>query len=182
MISLIKPVFEFRYILISMPAMALLVGAGLSALRKIAGMAALAVLALTAIPGLVAVRGPAAHYENIRWLDQIIAAREQPYDAVLYSWPGWRQAAAAYSYGLARLNDIALAESPEKAENLLGADLSNGVVTSRLRTVRRLWLVEMNPSRPDPLLAGHAFRLVQTWQVADVWLRLYERDREPEHR
>jgi hypothetical protein len=44
MISLIKPVFELRYILISMPAMALLVGAGLSALRKIVGMATLAVL------------------------------------------------------------------------------------------------------------------------------------------
>ena len=180
-ISLVKPVFEFRYILISMPAMALLIGAALGALGKIGGFAALAVLALTAIPGQVAVRGPAGHYENIRWLDQIIAAREQPHDAVLYSWPGWRQAAAAYPYGLARLNDIALAKSPEKADNLLGTELPDRVVISKLRAVQRVWLVEMNPSQPDPLLTGHTFRLVQTWHVADVWLWLYERGPAPEH-
>ena len=171
--SLVKPVFEFRYILISVPAVALLAGAAISALERTAGVAAVAILALTAVPGQQAVRGPQGRFENIRWLDQIIAARELPGDAVLYSWSGWRQAAAAYPYGLARLDDVAQDETPLQAGNLLGTDLPAAEVIKRLRAVSRVWLVQMNISQQDPLLAGHDFRLVQTWQVADVWLQLY---------
>jgi hypothetical protein len=173
--SLVKPVFEFRYILISMPAMALLVGAALSALGKTAGVAAFAVIALTATPGQLAVRWPEGHYENIRLLDHIIAVREQPNDAVLYSWSGWRQAAAAYGYGLAKLNDVALVQSPEQAGNLVGIDLPDQAVTIKLRAIRRVWFITVNPSQHDPSLAGNTFRLVQSWQVVDVWLQLYER-------
>jgi len=171
--SLVKPVFEFRYILISVPAVALLAGAAISALERTAGVAAVAILALTAVPGQQAVRGPQGRFENIRWLDQIIAARELRGDAVLYSWSGWRQAAAAYPYGLARLDDVAQDETPLQAGNLLGTDLPAAEVIKRLRAVSRVWLVQMNISQQDPLLAGHDFRLVQTWQVADVWLQLY---------
>lgn len=42
---------RYRYILISTPGMALLVGAGLSALGKTASVSALAVVALIATPG-----------------------------------------------------------------------------------------------------------------------------------
>lgn len=172
--SLVKPVFEFRYILISVPAMALLVGAAISAAGRAAGVAAIAVLALTAVPGQQAVRGSQGHFENVRWLDQIITARALRGDVVLYSWPGWRQAAAAYPYGLAQLVDVAQSKTPVQAGNLLGTDLPTAEVAQRLCAVPRVWLVQVNIWRQDPLLAGHNFRLARTWQVADVWLQLYD--------
>jgi mannosyltransferase len=173
--SLVKPVFEFRYILISAPAVALLGGAAISALGRTAGVAAVIILALTAVPGQQAVRSSQGRFENIRWLDQIIADHEPHGDAVLYSWSGWRQAAAAYPYGLAQLDDVAQDETPLQAGNLLGTERPAAEVNKRLRTVSRIWLVQMNISQADPLLAGRDFRLAQTWRVADVWLQLYTR-------
>jgi len=45
---------------------------------------------------------------------------------VLYTWSGWRQAAAAYPYGLATLDDVGLSQTPLQADNLLGTDLPHG--------------------------------------------------------
>jgi hypothetical protein len=140
-------------------------------------VAALAVLALVSVPGQLGDRGPLGHYENLRQLDQIIAGRQRPGDAVLYTWSGWRQAAAAYPYGLATLDDIGLGQTPLQAGNLLGTDLPEAAVVSKLAGTSRVWLVLLHYEPSDPLLAKHNFRLDQTWQVADVWLQLYRRGR-----
>jgi mannosyltransferase len=177
MASEFMPAFEFRYVLISVPALALLAGAAVSAVGMAAGVAALAVLALVSVPGQLGDRGPLGHYENLRQLDQIIAGRQRPGDAVLYTWSGWRQAAAAYPYGLATLDDIGLGQTPLQAGNLLGTDLPEAAVVSKLAGTSRVWLVLLHYEPSDPLLAKHNFRLDQTWQVADVWLQLYRRGR-----
>lgn len=177
MASKFMPAFEFRYVLISVPALALLAGAAVSALGMAAGVAALVVLALVSVPGQLGDRGPLGHYENLRQLDQIITDRQRPGDAVLYTWSGWRQAAAAYPYGLATLDDIGLGQTPLQADNLLGTDLPEAAVVSKLAGIPRVWLVLLHYEPSDPLLVGHHFRLVQTWQIADVWLQLYRRGR-----
>jgi mannosyltransferase len=178
-VSLARPVFEFRYVLFSVPALALLAGAAVSALGPVAGSAALVLSTLVAIPAQLGDRGSQGHYDDIRRLDQIIASREHPADAVLYSWDGWRLAAAAYPYGLARLGDIAQNQNPVHVGNLIGTDLPSTRVAGRITAVARVWLVQMNISQQDPLLAEHNFRLVQTWRVGDVWLQLYERGAHP---
>jgi mannosyltransferase len=173
--SLVMPVFQFRYVLFAVPAAALLMGAAIARLGRVAGALAAILLALVAIPCQIGDRGPAGHYDNIRYLDQVISAQAQPGDAVVYSWQGWRQAAAAYPYGLAQLDDIALAQTPVAAGNLLGTDLPTPLIARNLAGVRRVWLLQATFSPPESLLDEHGFRLVKSWWITSVWLRLYVR-------
>jgi mannosyltransferase len=173
--SLVMPVFQFRYVLVSVPAVTVLIGAGISALGRAAGVVATVVLTLTGLPGQFADRDSAGHYDNIRYLDQVISAQLQPGDGVLYSWQGWRQAAAGYPYGLAQLDDIALAQDPVAAGNLLGTDLPAAQIARNLDGVSRVWLLQATFSPPESLLEEHGFRLVKSWWVTSVWLRLYTR-------
>lgn len=173
--SLVMPVFQFRYVLFVIPAAALLVGTAIARLGRVAGALATTLLVLVVIPGQIADRGPAGHYDNIRYLDQVISAQARPGDAVVYSWQGWRQAAAAYPYGLAQLDDIALAQTPVAAGNLLGTDLPAPLIARNLAGVRRVWLLQATFSPPESLLHEHGFRLVKSWWITSVWLRLYVR-------
>ena len=170
MASEFMPAFEFRYVLISVRALALLAGAAVSAVGMAAGVAALACTRarLGARYRAGANSGPLGHYENLRQLGQIIASSQRPGDAVLYTWSGWRQAVAAYPYGLATLDDIGLGQTPLQAGNLLGTDLPEAAVVSKLGNLARLARAAALYEPSDPLLAKHNFRLDQTWQVADV--------------
>jgi len=173
--SLVMPVFQFRYVLISVPAVSVLAGAAIGALGRAAGAGAAVVLTLVGIPGQVTDRYSAGHYDNIRYLDHVISAQMQPGDGVLYSWQGWRQAAAAYPYGIAQLDDIALAQDPVTAGNLLGTDLPTAQIARKLASVKRVWLLQATFSPPDSLLEKHGFRLMKSWWITSVWLRLYTR-------
>jgi mannosyltransferase len=173
--SLIMPVFQFRYVLICTPAVTVLAGAAIGALGRAAGAVAAVVLTLVGIPGQLADRDSAGHYDNIRYLDQVISDQAQPGDGGLYSWQGWRQAAAAYPFGLAQLDDIALAQTPVAAGNLLGTDLPTAQIVRNLAKIRRVWLLQATFSPPESLLEKHGFRLVKSWWITSVWLRLYTR-------
>ena len=177
--SRLTPVYAFRYIVFCIPAAALLLGAGLAAAGR-AAVPGLAALVLLGLPGQLGERGPAGHCDDIRGVDQIVAAREQPGDAVLYpQGAGTRSLAAAYPFGLARLRDVMLAESPVRAGTISGTDAAAPVVRRRLTQVSRAWVIEVTvhgPGRPA-VLGGLPFRLAGTWQVSDLRLWLYQRDR-----
>lgn len=179
-VSQLTPVYAFRYIVFCIPAAALLLGAGLAAAGRAAAVPGLAVLVLLGLPGQLGERGPAGHCDDIRGVDQIVAAREQPGDAVLYpQGAGTRSLAAAYPFGLARLRDVMLAESPVRAGTISGTDAAAPVVRRRLTQVSRAWVIEVTvpgPGRPA-VLGGLPFRLAGAWQVSDLRLWLYQRDR-----
>ena len=180
-VSLVKPIFEFRYVLLSLPAMALLLGAAVAALGRAAATITIAALALIAFPGQQAVRAAQGHYENIREIDRVIAASERPGDGVLYPLDVWRQAAAAYPYGLATLDDLALAQTPVQAGNLLGSDLQPAQQAARLRQHDRVWILAQSENQEGPLLGDNkVFHLARTWHIADAWLQLYVRSG-PDH-
>jgi mannosyltransferase len=180
-VSLAKPIFEFRYVLFSLPAVALLLGAAVAVLGRAAATITIAALALIALPAQQAVRAAQGHYENIREIDRVIAANERPGDAVLYPWDDWRQAAAAYPYGLATLEDLALDQTPVQAGNLLGTDLRPAQQAARLRQHDRVWILAQSENQEGPLLGDNeAFQLAQTWHIADAWLQLYVRSG-PDH-
>ena len=102
--SQLQPVYTYRYIVFCEPAVALLIGAGLAALGRVAGPVALALIVLAGLPAQLGERGPDGHSDNIRAMDQIIAQHARRGDAVLYpQGPGMTSFAAAYPYGLARL-------------------------------------------------------------------------------
>jgi mannosyltransferase len=204
------PLYDPRYILFSVPALALLIGywldilvqrvKGMSQLSKVAsnisGIAArchvtitpgavavlfgLAVIGTIGLPSQLAYRAPAAHGDNIRLAAQIVASHERPGDAVLYQPPWWRQIAAAYPYGFSRLRDLSLATSPSQADNFTGTQLPISEIRKKLATVRRVWLVEFQTFKPDPSLAG-SWRAVTQWRASTLLLVLYER-RPPIHR
>lgn len=181
--SQVQPVYTFRYIVFYAPTVALLIGAGLAALGRMAGPAALALIVLAGLPAQFGERGRDGHSGNIRGMDQIITQHARPGDAVIYpQGPGMTSFAAAYPYGLARLRNLTAGRSPAQAGTISGSNAPLGVVRARLSRVSRVWVAEADVPLPGrPLLRGAPFQLIHRWQVSDIWLWLYLRDLRREH-
>src|SRR5215469_7846007 len=122
-VSEIKPVYNFRYLVFCLPAVALLAGAGLAALTpgrtatrpdssralRWAGLAcALAIIVALVAPTQLSIRVPGT---GMRTVSLFLAARERPGDAVIYPGSGVPPWYLAYPDGLGRLRDIWMAES-----------------------------------------------------------------------
>jgi mannosyltransferase len=169
--SLITPLYTFRYVLLCMPAVALLAGAALSALGWVAGTAALVVIALLGVPAQLKARGPDGHGDNVRQADRIVAAHARPGDAVLeFKAENFAQ---AYPYGIRQLIPVAQAKTPIQSATLVGTFLPDPVVRQRLTRVSRVWVVEYGHRTPLVILSGLPFRLVHVWRTSDIWLYLY---------
>jgi mannosyltransferase len=169
--SLITPLYTFRYVLLCMPAVALLAGAGLASLGWVAGTAALAVIALLGVPAQLHARGPNGHGDNVRQANRIVAAHLRPGDAVLeFKAENFAQ---AYPYGIRQLNPVAQAKTPVQSATLVGTFLPDPVVRQRLTRVTRVWVVEYGRRTPLVILNGLPFRLVHAWRTSDIWLYLY---------
>ena len=182
--SQVQPVYMFRYIVFCEPAVALLIGAGLAALGRVAGPAALVLIVLAGLPAQLGERGPDGHSDNIRGMDQIIAQHARPGDGVIYpQGPGMTSFAAAYPYGLARLRDLTAGRSPAQAGTISGSNAPWRVVRGRLSQVSRVWVAEADtPLAGRPLvLRGEPFQLIHRWQVSDIWLWLYHRQHWRQH-
>ncbi len=175
------PVYTFRYIVYCIPAAALLIGAALAALGRYAGPVALVVIVLAGLHSQLAERRPDGHDVNIRYADRLVARHERPGDALLNisaqtgprKGTGERTLEGAYPYGLARLRDVSAGASPEQSGTLGGTYASASVIRQRLTHVTRLWVVEWTTPKPVPVLHGLGFRLIHSWDVKGLWLRLY---------
>jgi mannosyltransferase len=169
--SLVTPLYTFRYVLLCMPAIALLAGAGLASLGWVAGAAALVVIALLGVPQQRQVRGPDGHGDNIRQADRIVADHMLRGDAVLeFKAENFAQ---AYPYGIRKLDPVALAKGPIKSATLIGTFLPDPVVREKLTHISRVWVVEYGHPEPLAILSGLHFRLVHAWRTSDIWLFLY---------
>jgi mannosyltransferase len=175
LLSFIHPVYTLRYVLFCLPAVAVLAGAGLAALGWRTGLVALAVVVGIAVPGQLNARRPAAHGDNIRQADRIIAEHRRPGDAVLYTGRDARYMAAAYPFGLPELRNVALKRTKNASATLAGTYLHGPHLRHRLMTsVQRLWVVSVGASRQHlRIMAGLGYRLVRVYQTSDLWLSLY---------
>ncbi|HEV8222132.1 MAG TPA: glycosyltransferase family 39 protein [Streptosporangiaceae bacterium] len=175
LLSFIHPVYTLRYVLYCLPAVAVLAGAGLAALGWRTGLVALAVVVGIAVPGQLNARRPAAHGDNIRQADRIIAANRQPGDAVLYTGRDARYMAAAYPFGLPELRNVALKRTKNASATLAGTYLHGPHLRHRLMTrVQRLWVISVGANRQHlRIMAGLDYRLVRVYQTSDLWLSLY---------
>jgi mannosyltransferase len=171
-----KPVYEFMYVEYCLPAVALLVGAGIAALGWPLRFAALGLVVALGLPAQIALRQPLAG-GFIRSTAQFLAAHEKPGDAVYYPGPGgvpaWN---ITYPGGFGGLRQIQLDQAPAQAGLLAGTSEPLPVIQQRLTSVRRLWIVEetsawLNP----PLRLGPDFRLALSWQRNQMRVRLYVR-------
>jgi mannosyltransferase len=176
-VSFSLPLFVPRYILYCLPALALLVGAGLAALGRVAGMAAFAALALLGLTAQLAIRSPGGHGDNIRAVDRIIAAQRQPGDAVLYTNKDANYFTAAYPYGLAQLDNIGRDKSGAQLGRLVQTTVPDAVLRQRLRGVSRLWFIDASTYPKSPVLSEIRARRLGAWQVGRIWLVLYQQTR-----
>jgi mannosyltransferase len=199
--SYIKPVYMERYVEFCLPALAVLVGAGLVALIRLAAGQRLGRLGLAWLPPVVAalviaglavtligpqgaIRQTAARPDDLRLASAIVAANEQPGDVVFYIPLNMRVLGTGYPAPFLRLRDIALAKSPIASATLTGTEITSPArLKSRFTDVRRVWVVTgqstdqfPTPSTPVDkekmaLLAG--LHILHRWQAGEVMLTLY---------
>jgi mannosyltransferase len=153
-VSTVQPVYTSRYILICIPALALIGGAAVASYSRIAGAIALVVILVAGSTTQVSQRTSAGHYDDILALDQIVKAHAQPGDVVLYTNPNSESFGAAYSFGLGTLPNVALKQGPIPSRTLAGTNAPIAQIRSRLRHVKRVWVVEINKLETDPQLLG----------------------------
>jgi len=197
-VSFVKPVYDVRYVEFCLPALAILVAAGLVGLIRLAERTRLARLGLAWLPtalvalGLAvlliapqhAIRQTSARPDNLRLASAIVAAHEQPGDVVFYIPVDMHVLGTGYPAPFLRLRDIALARSPVASATLTGTEVSSpAVLKSRFTDVRRVWVVTgaSNYKFPVPstpvdkekmaLLAG--MHVIGRWMAGEVMLTLY---------
>lgn len=178
--SLKMHVYGYTYVLYTTVPVALLAGAGLSSLRLWLRVIALGVIVYLVLPGQSAVRGPAGHGENIHAAARLVQREARPGDALLIPYgdrvPDW---ALAYPYGFTELRNIGYAKSPVQVDNENGQGASLTVIGQRLKSVRRLWIAFMGRDEPTPSYVTSEFRLMESYKVSDIYIRLYVAD--PKH-
>jgi len=152
--STVQPVYTSRYILLCIPAIALIGGAAIASYGKIVGAIALGLVLIAGAPTQISERAQAGHYDDILAVDRIVAAHARPGDVVLYTNPNAESFGAAYSFGLGKLPNIALKQGAIPSGTLAGTHVSITALKSRLQHVKRVWIVEINHLETDPLLVG----------------------------
>jgi len=152
-----------RYIEFCLPALAILAGAGLTGLIRLAAVTPLrwsrpgrwrlglkwlpAVLAVAVLAALLAgpqqaIRQTAARPDNLRLASAIVAAHEQPGDVVFYLPATMHVLGTAYPAPFARLRDIARNKSAIASGTLTGTEITSPArLKSRFTDVRRVWVV-----------------------------------------
>ena len=164
--SFVKPVYYVRYIEFCLPALAILAGAGLTGLVRLATVARLsrfrlgrfrlgrfrlawlpaalvvAVLAVLLAGPQQAARQTAARPDDLRLASAIVAAREQPGDVVFYIPATMHVLGTGYPAPFARLRDIARKQSAAASATLTGTEITSPAeIKSRFTDVRRVWVV-----------------------------------------
>jgi mannosyltransferase len=169
--SYIKPVYVERYVEFCLPALAILVGAGLVGLVRLARLGAgqrLSQSGLTWLPPAIAalviaglavmligpqgaIRQTAARPDDLRLASAIVAANEQPGDVVFYIPVNMHVLGTGYPAPFLRLRDIALAKSPIASATLTGTEITSpALLKSRFTDVRRVWVVTGNSNYQFP--------------------------------
>jgi mannosyltransferase len=162
-VSFVKPVYYVRYIEFCLPALAILAGAGLTGLIRLAAVTPLrwsrrgrwrlgltwlpTVLAVAVLAALLAgpqqaMRQTAARPDNLRLASAIVAAHEQPGDVVFYLPATMHVLGTGYPAPFARLRDIARNKSAIASGTLTGTEITSpALLKSRFTDVRRVWVV-----------------------------------------
>jgi mannosyltransferase len=179
-VSFVKPVYYVRYVEFCLPALAILAGAGLTALVRLAAVTPLrrprlgrwrlgplrlawlpAVLAVAVLAALLAgpqqaIRQTAARPDNLRLASAIVAAHEQPGDVVFYIPATMHVLGTGYPAPFGRLRDIALNQSAIASGTLTGTEITSPArLKSRFTasSAERVWVVTGASSYRFPVLS-----------------------------
>jgi hypothetical protein len=197
--SQIQPMFMYRLLLTSAPAIAVTAALGLVALARrsqaLAAAAAaivicLAVLARIGLDGRTEVESRSARQGEAAAL--LIASQSRASDGIAYApaiarynveWELENEAAPDADLPV----DFAVAAEPEEIDQIDPREVSPAILVSRLRRYRRVWLVQDSGTglgwhpTPEPMLVAglsalrSEYRLVRSHQFGDLKVELYER-------
>ncbi|HEY4460621.1 MAG TPA: glycosyltransferase family 39 protein [Pseudonocardiaceae bacterium] len=127
--SELRPAYVQRYLAFCLPALALLIGAGLATVAIAPRVVGLVLLVVLGLPTQSAVRQPGGHGDDIRDAATILAHQARPGDGVLFNCPSChypdmpREFAFAYPQAFAPLVDVTMAASPSASNTLRGTEL-----------------------------------------------------------
>jgi mannosyltransferase len=179
-VSFVKPVYYVRYIEFCLPALAILAGAGLTGLIRLAAVTPLrwsrpgrwrlgplrlawlpAVLVVAVLAALLAgpqqaIRQTAARPDNLRLASAIVAAHEQPGDVVFYIPATMHVLGTGYPAPFGRLRDIALNQSAIASGTLTGTEITSPArLKSRFAasSAERVWVVTGASNYRFPVLS-----------------------------
>jgi mannosyltransferase len=201
-VSQIHPLYDLRYVVFCLPAVALLASDGLGCLARFTArytarlasgpaMAAAAWLpslfvvvfiAAASVAPQQAVREPWSRPDYLRRVSKIVGRYARAGDAVLYILANSRIVSQGYPGPFRRLRDIALAESPAASDTLNGTEVDAAVLRSRFANVSRVWVISDNgrrlPAVQDALdieklaLVGK-MRMIGSWHTRNDLLLLF---------
>ena len=169
--SEIMPVYYPRYITYCLPAVALLVGCGLAALRLPVRAVVFALVLALAVPAQLELRVP---NQGMLAASRFLSAHEKPGDAWVYPLqliPPWQQ---AYPEGFGSLRDIGQSQTAAAAGRLYATAVPSAVLKQRELSVHRIWVVGADRYVKNPVNdINPAFHLVHKWALQGhltVWL------------
>jgi mannosyltransferase len=195
-VSMVKPVYNGRYVEFCLPALALLVAAGIVGLVRVADRTlpvggtwvpagvVMAVLAVLLIAPQHAIRQSSARPDNLRLASAIVATYEQPGDVVFYMPNDMHVLGTGYPVPFEKLRDIALAKTALQSATLTGTELTNPAeLASRFTDVRRVWMVTGSSNYKFPIPGNAVDRekmtlisgmhILHRWMAGEVMLTLY---------
>jgi mannosyltransferase len=135
------PVYVFRYVFSSVPAAALLAGAGLAALPWKGAVALLCVAFGLSVPGQIATRGADGRQDNPEPVAAVLASTARPGDGVMFVPGKVRKYELVYPDVFARLDDVALSRSPRRDGSFAGRHVGRRALADRLAGVPTVWVV-----------------------------------------
>ncbi|HJP80041.1 MAG TPA: glycosyltransferase family 39 protein [Pseudonocardiaceae bacterium] len=179
--SELKPVYVQRYLAFCLPALALLVGAGLATVTMAPRVIGLLLIAVLGVPTQNAIRQVGGHGDDIREAATIVAQQAQPGDGVLFNCPFChypdmpREFEFAYPQAFAPLIDVTVADSPGASNTLRGTELDTSAIDARLAKVRRVWVIDVDGNAEPTALRGRGLHLASVRQAGNITVESFTR-------
>lgn len=172
-----RPLYVPRYLTMTAPFFAILVGAAVAGLRRVAArLGAVALVAALCLPVYVAQRSPLGkhRYDDYAGIAATVHDGARPGDGILFTDPRVREAVSAYPAQLSAVTDVARIDGPARRETVwnIGRPVAEALPDA-LRH-RRIWVVTpvLAPPGGDPVLR----------QLADRGYRAVSGSSGPAHR
>lgn len=185
LVSQFHPFYTGRYVIGSLPAMALPAAAGLARLPHRTWIAPLVAMAVLVAPLQVAQRRPENWWDDLRGAAAIVEREARPGDGILFLTADRRSIAEAYPEAFRGLRDVALRRTPAQAGNFGGTEFDPAEIVRRLTgaATTRVWLLEGPWRAPSLVPRDRAkvdalqrdFRQAGVWRVRGVTLSLFQR-------
>ncbi|MEO5876042.1 MAG: glycosyltransferase family 39 protein [Streptosporangiaceae bacterium] len=172
-VSQVHPFYQHRYLLFCVPAVALLVSAGLCRFPLWAALPGAVALLASMVSLQVPQHAQDSRADDIRAVAEIISHRDKPGDAFYFGSTFYRTCISAYPRVFAPLRDISLRRSAVEAADLPGTVVDPATLAQRLRGADRVWLITRLADPGTPMYTEDLARRDLIWDDRRTWKRVH---------